>query len=166
MANVAGQHGGAKKKSKKHSKKASKKHSKKASKKHSKKHSKKEQDGGAKKHSKKASKKASKKGSKKHSKKMSREMNPFMKNVMEIKAVIKKDDSNVKDGPALSSVVSAYLKSGGNVDKAVELYHKEKKSGDFKKKINESLDRMAKKRAEKKAAKANGPSRMLLTDSD
>lgn len=147
--------GGAKKRGKKaaskgkktasKSKKASSKKNKKASRPKTKKAS-----------SKKAAKADSKtkKGSKgkKGSKRQSGGMPKFMEDLLKIKAHVKKD-SSIKDGPALSKVISAYLKTAGSVDKAIDLFDEKKKSGAFKKAYDEANQQMAEKRAAKKAAK-------------
>lgn len=152
---------------------ASRKGSKKASKKGSRKQKGGDLEGGAKRRgsrkasktskkvSKKVSKKASKQGSKKGSRrqrggevaeKKKRGMNPFMANMMAVKAHVKKDDSSVKDGAALSKVVSAMLKSAGSVNGAIELYKKQKASGEFMKNYNRANEEIAAKRASKKSA--------------
>jgi hypothetical protein len=95
-----------------------------------------------------------KKGSKgkKGSKRQSGGMPKFMEDLLKIKAHVKKD-SSIKDGPALSKVISAYLKTAGSVDKAIDLFDEKKKSGAFKKAYDEANQQMAEKRAAKKAAK-------------
>lgn len=122
--------GGAKKNSKKHSKKGSKKGSKKMV-------------GG-----KKNSKKDSKKGSKKGSRKQSRGMPQFMVDMMAVKKDVKAHHTDIKDGPALSKVVSEHLKSSGSVKGAIdELVNM---SGS---QLKSKLDKVNKEIAEKRAAK-------------
>ena len=111
-------------------------------------------------------------GSESEEPKAKRQMPKFLQEVMKIKAVIKADDSDIKDGPALTTVVSSYLKSAGSVEKAIEHYHKLKKSGEFKKSYNDAAKRIADKRQKKKedkaAAKSQSRSRKhsVSTDSD
>ena len=69
----------------------------------------------------------------------------FMEDILKIKAHIKKDTS-IKDGPALSKVVSAYLKLTGSVHKAIKLFDEEKKSGSFKRAYDEAKHQMDEKR--------------------
>jgi hypothetical protein len=79
-------------------------------------------------------------------------MPAFMENLLKIKAHVKKD-SSIKDGPALSKVISAYLKTAGSVEDAIKLFDEKKKSGAFKKAYDEANQQMADNRAAKKAAK-------------
>lgn len=98
------------------------------------------------------SKKASSKKGKRGSKRQSGGMPAFMENLLKIKAHVKKD-SSIKDGPALSKVISSYLKEAGSVDKAIALFDEKKKSGAFKKAYDDANRQIAEKRAAKKASK-------------
>jgi len=119
---------------------------KKESKKSSKKNSRKLVGGG-----KKASKKTSKKSSKKSSRKMKREMPKPMQDVMELKNKIKSDNSNIKDGPGLTTVCwGLYKEVGNDVGKAYDKYKSMKDK--FAKLVEEKTKEMAAKRAAKKAA--------------
>jgi len=147
--------GGAKKRGKKSASKSKKTASK--GKKASSKKTKKASRPKAKKASSKKAAKAdtkTKKGSKgkKGGKRQSGGMPKFMEDLLKIKAHVKKD-SSIKDGPALSKVISAYLKTAGSVDKAIDLFDEKKKSGAFKKAYDEANQQMAEKRAAKKASK-------------
>jgi len=108
-----------------------------------------EQDGGKKKRS---SKKPSKKSSRKSSRKQSGGMPKFMEDLMAIKKEIKSDNSDLKDGPAMSKVASEFLKKAGSVKGAVDLYMDDKKG--FEKKLEAAKKAMEEKRAAKKASKA------------
>lgn len=154
---VASQAGGKRKSSsKKSSKKVKKSSSKKSSSKHSKKMSK-EQWGGKRKSSKSQKKSsAPKKGSKKGSKVMKggREMNEYMKNMLAIKAEIKRKDITVKDGIPLTKVVAAVI-SENNKD-----YSAAKKqllemvaSGKIKDKLAKAQKEIEEKRAQKRSSK-------------
>ena len=138
--------GGAKKSSRKGSKKSSKRGSKKGSKKGSMKRQ--EMCGGAKK----SSKKSSKKGSKKGSRKQKRGMPQFMVDLMQIKKAVKAKHTDIKDGPALSSVGSQYLKSTGNVKDAIEAMN-EMSTSALQAKLDKVKEAMDKKRQLKKASK-------------
>jgi hypothetical protein len=94
-----------------------------------------------------------------------REMPKFMKDLMEIKADVKADDTSIKDGPALSKVLSSYLKSTGDVQKAISMYKTEKKSGSFKKDYDAANKAIAAKRAQNKADK-QAAKMARSTDSD
>ena len=144
---------GGKRRSKKGSKKGSKKLNleldggKRKSKKGSKKGSKKlnlELDGG---------KKKSKKGSsKKGSRKMKREMPKPMQDVLNIKSKIKSDDSSIKDGIPLTTLVwKMYKENDLQVAKTVSAYMSDK-SG-FAKKLQAVAKEQEAKRAAKKAGK-------------
>jgi hypothetical protein len=144
---------GGKRKSKKGSKKGSKKLNleldggKRRSKKGSKKGSKKmnlELEGG---------KKKSKKGSsKKGSRKMKREMPKPMQDVLNIKSKIKSDDSSIKDGIPLTTLVwKMYKENDLQVAKTVSAYMSDK-SG-FAKKLQAVAKEQEAKRAAKKASK-------------
>jgi hypothetical protein len=121
-----------------------------------------ELEGGKKKSKKGSSKKSSrklleleggKKKSKKGSRKMKREMPKFMKDVLEIKSKIKADDSSVKDGIPLTTLVSRMYKENDlQVSKTVSAYMSDK-SG-FAKKLAAVVKEMEAKRAAKKAGKA------------
>ena len=125
---------------------SSKKSSKKGSKKGSKKVMDFELEGGKRR---KASKKASKKGSKRSG--MKREMNPAMKQVMELKGEIKKS-GDVKDGVALTVLAWELYKSNSNdLKKSVDEYKSDKDA--FVKKFEKKVKEMEAKRAAKKAAK-------------
>ena len=141
--------GGAK--TKKHSKKGSKKH---GSKKNSKK-SMKRQDGSGKKVSKKGSKKSSQKGSKKTSKKSSRKqsrgMPEWMVNMMAVKKEVKAKHTDIKDGPALSKIVSEQIKSTGSVKGATDALNN-MSSGELKSKLDKVNKEISEKRAAKKAS--------------
>lgn len=120
---------------------------KKVSKKTSKKSSRKLLDGGKRK----VSKKTSKKGSKKGSRKMKREMPKPMQDVMELKNKIKKDNSDVKDGPGLTTVCwGLYKEANNDADKAFEKYKSMKDK--FVKMVEDKTKEMAAKRAAKKSA--------------
>ena len=80
-------------------------------------------------------------------------MPPSMKEVMEIKNYIKKDDSDIKDGPALTTAVWALYKGATQNKSATMKAYDSDKSG-FVKSVNAAAKRMADKRAAKKAAKA------------
>jgi hypothetical protein len=142
---------GGKRKSKKGSKKGSHKldleGGKRKSKKGSKKGSKKlnlELDGG---------KRKSKKGSsKKGSRKMKREMPKPMQDVLNIKSKIKSDDSSIKDGIPLTTLVwKMYKENDLQVAKTVAAYMSDK-SG-FAKKLQAVAKEQEAKRAAKKANK-------------
>jgi hypothetical protein len=128
---------------------------------------------GSKKSSKKMSSKSVKSGSKKtmqhkisKAKTMSRKMsggsdkpkrkaNTFMLTLMAVKKHIKKHNTEIKDGPVLSKVVSAYLKEADrNEKKAIEIYEKEHKNGSFMKDYNKAAKEMADKRKMKNASKS------------
>ena len=130
--------GGAKKSSRKGSKKSSKRGSKKGSKKGSMKRS--------------SSKKSSKKGSKKGSRKQKRGMPQFMVDLMQIKKAVKAKHTDIKDGPALSSVGSQYLKSTGNVKDAIEAMN-EMSTSALQAKLDKVKEAMDAKRKAKKASK-------------
>ena len=121
--------------------------SKKEPKKGSKKGSRKLLDGGKRKASRKASKKSSKKGSRK----MKREMPKPMQDVMELKNKIKKDNSDIKDGPGLTTVCWGLYKGAGNdLNAAYEKYRSMKDK--FPKMIEDKIAELAAKRAAKKSA--------------
>ena len=115
---------------------------KKASKKASKKSSRKLLDGG---------KRKSKKNSKKGSRKMKREMPKPMQDVMELKNKIKKDNSDIKDGPGLTTVCwSLYKEASNDAAKAFDKYKSMKDK--FAKMVEDKTREMAAKRAAKKAS--------------
>ena len=158
---------GGKRRSKKGSKKGSKKLNleldggKRKSKKGSKKGSKKlnlELDGGSHKldggsHKLDGGKRKSKKGSsKKGSRKMKREMPKPMQDVLNIKSKIKADDSSIKDGIPLTTLVwKMYKENDLQVAKTVSAYMSDK-SG-FAKKLQAVMKEQEAKRAAKKANK-------------
>ena len=117
--------------------------SKKEPKKGSKKGSRKLLDGGK--------RKGSRKGSKKGSRKMKREMPKPMQDVMELKNKIKKDNSDIKDGPGLTTVCWGLYKGADNdLNKAFDKYKSMKDK--FAKMVEEKTAEMAAKRAAKKSA--------------
>ena len=124
---------GGKRKSKKGSKKGS-----------SKKGSRKAMEGGK--------RKSKKESSKKGSRKMKREMNKPMQDVLNIKSKIKSDDSSIKDGIPLTTLVWKMYKDNDNqVAKTVTAYMSDK-SG-FAKKLQAVMKEQEAKRAAKKAKK-------------
>jgi hypothetical protein len=136
---------GGKRRSKKGSSKTSKKGSSKTSKKGSSKTSKKgsrKLDGG---------KRRSKKGSsKKGSRKMKREMNQSFKNVLEIKSKIKANDSSIKDGIPLTTLIwKLYKENDLQVAKTVKAYMDDK-AGFAKKLAAVAKEQEAKRAAKKK----------------
>ena len=99
-----------------------------------------------------AEKRASKKSSKQErSKSQSRGMPPFMQNMMDVKKEIKSKHSDIKDGPALSKVVSEALKAKGDVKGAIE-HLNSMSSSELKSKLDKVNKEIAEKRAAKKAA--------------
>ena len=97
------------------------------------------------------SKKASKKGSKKGSRKMKREMPKPMQDVAELAGKIKKDNSDIKDGPGLRTLCWGLYKDAGNdVSKAFDKYKSMKDK--FPKMVEEKTAEIAAKRAAKKSA--------------
>jgi len=102
---------------------------------------------------KRASKKQSRQSSKKSSKKskQSRGMPQFMVDMMAVKKEVKANHTDIKDGPALSKVVSEQLKSQGSVDKAIKALN-DMSSSDLKSKLEKVNREIAEKRASKKQA--------------
>ncbi len=101
------------------------------------------------KESKKSSRKGSKHGSKHGSRKQSREMPTFMKNMLEIKKELKSKYSSLKDGPAMSKLVSTYMKdNNGDIKKALESLLSKSLSD-----LESGLDKINKEIAEKRASK-------------
>jgi len=98
-------------------------------------------------------KKKSKKGSsKKGSRKMKREMPKPMQDVLNIKSKIKSDDSSIKDGIPLTTLVwKMYKENDLQVAKTVSAYMSDK-SG-FAKKLQAVAKEQEAKRAAKKASK-------------
>ena len=115
--------------------------------------------GGAKKKSKSKSKgkaKVAKKSkSKSKGKKVKREPNMFIKTLMEVKKHVKKMDlpENVKDGPAMSKVVSAVMKAK-DMDAKKSVQHIKDNFSKFLNDFKKAQHEMEKKRAAKKAAKS------------
>ena len=115
--------------------------------------------GGAKKKSKSKSKgkvaKKSKSKSKSKGKKVKREPNMFIKTLMEVKKHVKKMDlpEDVKDGPAMSKVVSAVMKAK-NMDAKKSVEHIKDNFSKFLNDFKKAQHEMEKKRADKKAAKS------------
>lgn len=98
-------------------------------------------------------KRKSKKGSKKGSRKMKREMPKPMQDVLNIKSKIKSDDSSIKDGIPLTTLVwKMYKENDLQIAKTVAAYMSDK-SG-FAKKLQAVAKEQAAKRAAKKAGKA------------
>jgi len=98
------------------------------------------------------SKKGSK-GSKKGSRRMKREMPKPMQDVLNIKSKIKSDDSSIKDGIPLTTLVwKMYKENGLQIAKTVAAYMSDK-SG-FAKKLQAVVKEQAAKRAAKKAGKS------------
>jgi hypothetical protein len=100
-----------------------------------------------------AEKRASKKASKEQSrpKRISRGMPQFMVDMMAIKKEVKAKHTDIKDGPALSKVVSEALKSKGSVKDAIE-HLNDMSSSDLKSKLDKVNREIAEKRASKKSA--------------
>ena len=115
--------------------------------------------GGAKKKSKSKSKgkaKVAKKSkSKSKGKKVKREPNMFIKTLMEVKKHVKKMDlpEDVKDGPAMSKVVSAVMKAK-DMDAKKSVQHIKDNFSKFLNDFKKAQHEMEKKRAAKKAAKS------------
>jgi len=133
---------GGKRRSKKGSSKTSKKGSSKISKKGSRK-----LDGGKRRSKKGSSKKGS---SKKGSRKMKRVMNQSFKNVLEIKSKIKANDSSIKDGIPLTTLIwKLYKENDLQVAKTVKAYMDDK-AGFAKKLAAVAKEQEAKRAAKKK----------------
>jgi ribosomal protein L29 len=98
-----------------------------------------------------AEKRASKKSSNSRSKGMSRGMPPFMQNMMDVKKEVKAKHTDIKDGPALSKVVSEALKAKGDVKGAIE-HLNDMSASDLKAKLDKVNKEIAEKRAAKKSA--------------
>jgi len=98
-----------------------------------------------------AEKRASKKSSKEsRPKRMSRGMPQFMVDMMAVKKEVKAKHTDIKDGPALSKVVSEALKDKGDVKGAIE-HLNDMSSSDLKGKLDKVNKEIAEKRAAKKS---------------
>lgn len=96
-------------------------------------------------------KKSSRKSSKKSSRKMKREMPKPMQDVMELKNKIKSDNSDIKDGPGLTTVCwGLYKEVGNDVTKAFDKYKSMKDK--FARMVEDKTKEMAAKRAAKKSS--------------
>ena len=82
---------------------------------------------------------------------MSRGINQFMVDLVAAKKEIKSHNSDIKDGPALSKVVSEALKSKGSVKGAIEHINTMDVS-ELKGKLDKVNKAIAEKRAAKKSA--------------
>lgn len=84
--------------------------------------------------------------------------NAFMTMMLSLKKTLKAklgENSKIKDGPAMSKQVSAYIKSNGSDEKkALESILKDLSSGKLEKEFVKINDEMKKKREAKKAAKS------------
>jgi hypothetical protein len=78
-------------------------------------------------------------------------MPTFMKNLLAVKAALKKDDSSVKDGPPLTKLVANLLKSNDlSVSATIAAAKKLMSSGKFSKQLEEIKEEMLQKRQDKK----------------
>jgi hypothetical protein len=96
----------------------------------------------------KGSKKGSRKGSKKGSKTQKGGANPFMTKMLGVKKDLKAKYSSLKDGPAMSKLVSMHIKED-TVDKLLNM-----SESDIDNKLQKINKEIAEKRASKKAAKS------------
>ena len=82
---------------------------------------------------------------------MKREMPKPMQDVMELKNKIKKDNSDIKDGPGLTTVCwGLYKGADNNAAQAFKAY-KDMSKEKFVKMVEDKIKEMAAKRAAKKA---------------
>jgi hypothetical protein len=79
-------------------------------------------------------------------------MPQFMVDMMAVKKEVKAKHTDIKDGPALSKVVSSALKEKGSVKGAIE-HLNNMDASELKSKLDKVNKEIAEKRASKKAAK-------------